>query len=84
MSCNYCNQWGRPCTWSPDVPKKGWRHPAALYVSKPPMHYNVFDAPPRTYQRLDAQGLIVSTDEYANSGEGTEEEEEEESDEGSE
>lgn len=85
MSCNYCSQWGRPCTWTLGADRKNWRHPAALYVSKPPMHYDVFDAPARNFQRLDAEGRIVSTDQLLGEGDmgDDEEEEEEESDEGS-
>ena len=53
------------------------------------MRYDVFDAPARNFQRLNAQGLIVSGNEYAGdatvrAAEEIEEEEEEEEEEDSE
>lgn len=59
MACNYCIKWGRPCTWTLVIPKRGWQHPPAFFVSKPPMTYDIFDAPPRESRQLNNQGLII-------------------------
>lgn len=49
--------------------KRAWAHPPAFFVSKPPMHYDIFTAPKRNFRRLDDQGMIVDADTAMKGGE---------------